>query len=111
MITYRDIIAPFNFKKATRGLNWKGKTIAVLYFPAILLVWYGYYMWNKHALFIPPLFVLIKIIDEVSWNRFEGIPSFFMTLAIFYTLVFFVLIAYIHFPAYFKRSREKNKNV
>lgn len=44
MIT--KIIAPFNFKKATKGLDWKGKIIAIIYFPTILMMWYGYYMWQ-----------------------------------------------------------------
>ncbi len=50
MITYRDIIAPFNFKRTTRNMNWKEKAIVVLYFPTFLLMWYGYYMWNKQTL-------------------------------------------------------------
>ena len=32
----KNIITPFNWKKATKGLDWKGKTIAILYFPSIL---------------------------------------------------------------------------
>ena len=49
-ITFRDLISPFNFKRAIKGLDWKGKTIAVVYFPTILMMWYGYYMWNQKNL-------------------------------------------------------------
>jgi hypothetical protein len=44
-ITYK-LTAPFNWKKATKGLDWKGKLIAILYFPQILIMWYGYYAWR-----------------------------------------------------------------
>lgn len=43
----QKLIAPFNFRRATQGLDNKRKIIAILYFPAIFLMWYGYYMWEK----------------------------------------------------------------
>lgn len=46
MITLKKILSPFNFKAATRGLSIKEKVLAALYFPSILVMWYGYYMWN-----------------------------------------------------------------
>ena len=52
----KDIIAPFNWKKGMRGLDWKGKIIAIASFPIILVMWYGYYMWNK---------------EELEWQNFK----------------------------------------
>ncbi len=39
-------LAPFNFKQGFKGLTPTGKLIGILYFPIILSMWYGYYMWR-----------------------------------------------------------------
>jgi len=44
---FNKLITPFRFKRITYGFNTKEKIIAILYYPAILLAWYGFYMWKK----------------------------------------------------------------
>ena len=40
------IFAPLNFKRATEGFTTKEKWTCALFFPVILIMWYGFYMWK-----------------------------------------------------------------
>ena len=40
------IVAPFRFNQNFKGLSLGGKIIGILYFPMILIMWYGYYVWR-----------------------------------------------------------------
>ncbi len=40
------LTAPFYIKKNLKGLDNIQKFLALIYFPTICLMWYGYYMWK-----------------------------------------------------------------
>lgn len=39
-------LTPFDVKSNFKGLTLIETLIGVLYFPVILVLWYGYYMWH-----------------------------------------------------------------
>lgn len=49
IIKKSDWIAPFKYG-FPKDFKWKEKIIGIVYFPTIIIMWYGYYMWNQDKL-------------------------------------------------------------
>ncbi len=41
------ITAPFYLQRNFRGMSIQEKIVGIIYYPVILIMWYGYYMWVK----------------------------------------------------------------